>query len=195
MLVRWDPSKSNHGTQTVLGANQYGMLFNDVCEIMLRIWHMYRKNMNFQNAIYPFRHPCKYGFFVFNNSYYCNLFMLNHGGMFIYKLFASFILRFNIKCIFISIYIVIHVHICECWNTIIELNWIENWIDLNQMDPETWIFLVTPVSEINNQLMYIRSLLFLSIFWLCEMCYVSLFTKRKRLHNSDSDVHVPDSMD
>ena len=39
--------------------------------------------------------------FVFNNNYYCNLFMLNHGGMFTYKLWASFILRFNIQCIFI----------------------------------------------------------------------------------------------
>ena len=34
---------------------------------------------------------------------------------------ASFILRFNIQCIFIFISIVIHVHICECWNKIIEL--------------------------------------------------------------------------
>ena len=37
------------------------------------------------------------------------------------SLSASFILRFNIQCIFIFISIVIHVHICECWNKIIEL--------------------------------------------------------------------------
>ena len=48
---------------------------------------------------------------------------------------ASFILRFNIQCIFIFISIVIHVHICECWNKIIELK-IEyiniDWIDYSE---------------------------------------------------------------
>ena len=67
---------------------------------------------------------CKmyYLHFVFKNNYYCNLFLLNHGGMFIYKLISFFHSPFQHSCIFIFISIVIHVHICECWNKIIELN-------------------------------------------------------------------------
>ena len=64
---------------------------------------------------------------VFKNNYYCNLFMLNHGGMFIYKLFCFFhspfqhsmYFYFHIYCNTCTLW---HVHICECWNKIIELN-------------------------------------------------------------------------
>ena len=36
-----------------------------------------------------------------NSSYYCNLFMLNHGECLHISFCASYILRFNIHCIFI----------------------------------------------------------------------------------------------
>ena len=63
--------------------------------------------------------------FVFNVDYYCNLFMLKHGGMFTKEAFV--LLSFSVSTFnvfFIFKYIVIHVelHLCECWNTIIELN-------------------------------------------------------------------------
>ena len=54
---------------------------------------------------------CKmyYLHFVFKNNYHCNLFMLNHGGKFIYKLFSFFHSPFQH-----SMYFYFHIYCNTC---------------------------------------------------------------------------------